>query len=103
MSKKVHTLKCLPSYFQAIWDGRKTFEVRRDDRGFEAGHTLCLREYMPYMDNGGVSRLPTYTGRVIMVKVTYVLWHDDHQGIGMGHCVMALDMANRKRSKEKKK
>ena len=32
-----HELKTLPKYFDAIVVGEKTFEVRRDDRGFQKG------------------------------------------------------------------
>jgi hypothetical protein len=32
-----HDLKCLPDYFVALENGDKTFEVRRDDRGFQKG------------------------------------------------------------------
>jgi len=31
----VHELKTMTEYFAAILDGRKTFELRKDDRGFK--------------------------------------------------------------------
>lgn len=40
-----HELKILPPYFEAVISGKKTFEIRRDDRGFQAGDTVTLREY----------------------------------------------------------
>lgn len=40
-----HYLKILPCYFEAVADGRKTFEVRFDeDRGFQAGDEVVLEE-----------------------------------------------------------
>lgn len=60
-----HDLKCLPEYFQAVRDGRKPFELRKDDRGFAVGDTLLLREYEPMT--------PGYTGEVERVRVTYCL------------------------------
>jgi len=65
----IHELKCWPEGFQAVVDGRKPFEVRKDDRGFEVGDTLHLREYDP--DVG------TYTGRETDVRVTYI-----YRGVG---------------------
>ena len=38
-----HELKILPMYFQAVWDGDKTFEVRKNDRGYKPnGVALCF-------------------------------------------------------------
>lgn len=42
-----HDLKIWPQYFEAVRDGRKTFEVRNNDRGFQAGDTVKLRNWSP--------------------------------------------------------
>ncbi len=59
-----HQLKTWPSFFDAIKNGRKTFEIRIDDRGFECGHTLNLREFNPLIGR--------FTGRSIKRKITYI-------------------------------
>lgn len=61
----IHDLKIWPCYFQAIIDGRKTFE-RRDskDRDFKVGDTLRLREW---------SKESGYSGQMVDVIVTYIL------------------------------
>lgn len=41
----IHDLKTDPAYFQRLVDGTKTFEVRKDDRGYQPGDTLVLREW----------------------------------------------------------
>ncbi|KIN37585.1 ASCH/PUA domain-containing protein [Bacillus subtilis] len=56
-----HHLKILPEYFEAVIDGRKTFEIRNDDRGFKEGDILCLNEWQG-----------EFTGRSIDVQVTYI-------------------------------
>lgn len=43
MQRTVHVLKCWAPYFDAIASGEKTFEVRRDDRGFQRGDTIVLQ------------------------------------------------------------
>lgn len=61
-----HELKCWPSFFEAILSGRKRFELRRaDDRNFQVGDTLRLREFVPESQ--------TYTGREQVVTVTYII------------------------------
>jgi hypothetical protein len=42
-----HILKVVPPYFDALLDGSKTFEVRKNDRAYQAGDTLILWEYDP--------------------------------------------------------
>lgn len=55
-------LKTLPAYFEDIYEGRKTFEVRaRDEREFFAGERLLLREWTG----------TRYSGRAFVIKVTY--------------------------------
>ena len=87
---KEHFLKTLPEFFAAVADGSKTFEVRRDDRGFEVGDTLILQEFDPSKAVLGLPREKhTYTGREIRRRVIYKL--DGGQfGIEAGFCVLGL-------------
>lgn len=75
-----HKLKLLPTYFEAVRLGNKTFEVRKDDRGFNEGDTLILQEWTP---NG-------YTEREIEVAVTYIL--RDTEYCKEGYCVMGIKL-----------
>lgn len=38
-----HILKTWPAYFDAVKRGDKSFEVRRDDRGFQKGDVVVLQ------------------------------------------------------------
>lgn len=42
---KTHILKTINPYFADLRDGRKKFEVRKNDRNFQIGDTLILEEY----------------------------------------------------------
>jgi hypothetical protein len=76
-----HELKCLPSFFQDVGEGFKTFEVRRDDRGgFSPRDTLRLREYA-----AGYG----YTGMECVVEVLGV-WKD-LPGVMPGYVVMRIE------------
>lgn len=77
-----HDIKVHPQYFNAIADGSKPFEVRKDDRGYAVGDVLRLREWDPEVYEAQFA-LPdvlrseataaAYTGRVIERTVTYTL------------------------------
>jgi len=82
----VHELKCWPPYFGALADGSKTFEVRHNDRGFQAGDSLLLREWDPR-----ATPSTAYTGRELHCQVTYVLQGGGpFVGLKAGYAVLAL-------------
>lgn len=102
----LHSLKTLPVYFAAVLRGDKTFEVRKNDRNFQTGDTLVLREYdptflpppeqtdwnRPPMAPPPAPRLPgDYTGSELQATVSYVL-HDTwgQFGIERGFVVLGL-------------
>lgn len=85
----VHNLKSWPEYFAAVADGTKTFEVRKDDRGFRVGDHLRLREWDPATDD--------YTGREVERRVTYIFRgpfmprsKDEAQFAVLGHGIVVL-------------
>ena len=49
---KVHYVKCLPEFFKLIVNGKKRFEIRYDDRKYQIGDLVILREY----ENGVYSK-----------------------------------------------
>ncbi len=89
----IHTLKIVPPFFEAIVNGSKTFELRReDDRHFEVGDWLLLREYIaPFRVQGCVVK-ERYTGRACNVQVTYVL--RDEQWLQPGVAALGIRLAN---------
>jgi len=66
----VHSLRTWPTFFEEVWQGRKTFEIRWNDRKFQVGDILMLREW---------SKEKGYSGRKLPVKVTYI---PDLQNLG---------------------
>lgn len=76
----IHELKTVPEYFQEVWDGKKDFEVRSNDRDFKLDDTLRLREYNIDTE--------TYTGRSITKKVKYIL--DNPQYVKEGYVIMGI-------------
>lgn len=81
-----HELKVLPAYFHPICEGVKTFEVRRDDRGFQRGQIIRLREW-DY--NHGVTEKSRYTGNEDFVRIEWILT-GGQMGIEPGYVVMSI-------------
>jgi hypothetical protein len=61
----IHSLKCWPEYFQAIKSGKKTFEIRYNDRNYQVGDFLELHEFDPeenrYTEEKPIMREPSKT------------------------------------------
>jgi hypothetical protein len=68
----IHNLKTWPVLFADVVSGAKTFEVRIDDRGYQVGDILCLKEYKPNLTDKGVEG-GVYTGGEINVRVMYTI------------------------------
>lgn len=79
---KVHELKVWPEYFHSLLNGTKAFEVRKNDRDFQEGDILILREYDPIVDEYCV-------GEPLKKRITYVL-NGGSFGIEKGYCVLSL-------------
>lgn len=82
----VHELKTWPVPFAAVLSGAKRAEMRRDDRGFEAGDLLVLREWDPQACDDGPSG---YTGRKIEAIITHVL-RDSQFGVVPGFVMLSI-------------
>lgn len=81
-----HELKTWPVYWEAIYDGRKTFELRKeDDRHFEVGDTLILHLYDPEKEE--------YDGYSIEAVVTYLL-RGPAFGLMEGWVIMGIKVPN---------
>lgn len=76
----IHELKILPQYYRAVLERRKTFEVRKNDRNFQVGDSVCLREYDPLFEQ--------YTGRIWYGDITYIL--DSPLYCKRGYVIMSI-------------
>jgi hypothetical protein len=61
----VHVLKSWPEFFEPVLLGVKTAELRYNDRRYEAGDVLVMREWEPSRS--------VFTGRECARRVTHVL------------------------------
>jgi hypothetical protein len=78
-----HELKLHPRYFNRVASGQKPFEIRKNDRDFQVGDTVLLKEYDPevgWPDHGSYG--------VIVARITYVSTAYQQEG----YCVFGLDI-----------
>lgn len=81
MSVQVHELKTWPGFFQSVWDGDKRAELRKDDRGFEVGDFLVLREYDPVTAE--------YSGRRFLAEISHIV-RESQFGLAPGFAMLSL-------------
>jgi hypothetical protein len=84
---KTHVVKSWPKFFGPIVAGIRVHELRRNDRNYNVGDYLELREYDP--EKG------TYTGRIGMVEITSITSKDEPcavsgEGLSGEFCILSI-------------
>ena len=75
----IHFLKIAPKYFSEVYTGRKMFEVRDNDRGFQVGDIVVLCE----------GEKGTFSKRTLPTRITYIL--DDPSYVKEGFVVFSFN------------
>ena len=83
MRSRIHELKIKSKFYWDIYQGTKTFEVRKNDREFKVGDFLALNEIN---DEG------QYTDFSTLVKVVYIL--DDEDYVKEGMVILGIERCN---------
>lgn len=77
--KQHHKIKILPIYYEYVRSGRKTFEVRKNDRNYLNADIVTLQEWDQ-----------EYTGRSATFEIGYVLNLGDFMGDKNEYVVFSL-------------
>lgn len=77
----IHELKTIQPYFNAVYNGTKTFELRKNDRDYKVGDILNLREYDDIVRE--------YRDRSISKRVNYIL-EGGQFGLQKGFVILGL-------------
>lgn len=84
-----HKLKTWPVFYDAVARGEKTFEARKDDRGFQKGDKLVLIRTRED-DVRTIEYTPTYEPKHTMEFIVGHVLHGGQFGVEPGWCVMSL-------------
>ena len=75
-----HELKILPEFYFRVADGSKTFEIRVNDRAFQCGDTVILREWDPTSQNPSTDGEKGYTlSPALEFKIGFIYNLNDHK------------------------
>lgn len=87
--RTLHELDCWEEFFDALWTGDKSFEVRREEPGapYEVGDLLELNEML--------ARGHVRSGRHIRATVRYILRDDPWGYLADDVVVLGLDIGAR--------
>lgn len=82
MSRNHHYLKTETEYYQAVENGIKTFELRKNDRDYQIGDIIHLIEIV-----GGIT-----SGRQLSPKEITYIFRDFNtiDGLKSGYCILQL-------------
>ena len=74
---RLHDIKIHEEFFAPVFDGQKTFEVRRNDKNYMPGDIVIMREWS--LEHG-------FTGRAVCKEIGYVTAFNQRPG----WCVFSL-------------
>jgi len=80
----LHELKTWSSFYAPLARGTKKFELRKNDRDFQIGDMVQLKEYDPNVDY--------YTGRYIIARINYILLTAESMGLKEGYCIFCFEI-----------
>lgn len=78
---KTHSLKTWPEPFSALLRGEKPYELRKNDRNYQVGDVLFLREWDPATES--------YTSRMVFRAVCGIT-RGGQLGLSKDYCILGL-------------
>lgn len=79
---KTHEIKIAAMYYEDVISGKKSFELRKNDRGYKQGDKLNMLEFKD----------GKHTGRIINADIVYML--EDYTGLAEGYCILGIQVTD---------
>jgi hypothetical protein len=85
---KLHELKIKKEYFQEVYFGKKTFELRKDDRDYEVGDLIKFK--VVNKDEHGKEGFCEYVDSEALYIITYILRNVPEYGLDKDFCILGI-------------
>lgn len=76
--EKIHEVKLAAMYYEDVKSGKKTFELRKNDRQYKEGDKLHMLEFKDGRN----------TGRTISADIVYMM--EEYTGLTEGYCILGI-------------
>lgn len=85
---KLHELKIKHEYLIDVSLGRKTFELRKNDRDYQVGDLIRFIDIRE--DDTSKFRIEPYVDENQLYRITYVLKDVEKYGLDKDYCILAI-------------
>lgn len=79
---KIHEIKIAAMCYEDVVSGKKSFELRKNDRGYKQGDKLIMLEFKD----------GKHTGRIVNADIVYML--EDYTGLAEGYCILGIQVTD---------
>lgn len=87
---KLHELKILHEYLIDVSIGKKTFELRKNDRDYQVGDLIRFIDIREDDSTANKNQIEPYIDENALYRITYVLKGVEQYGIDTDYCILAI-------------
>ena len=87
---KLHELKIKKNYFDDILKGKKTFEIRKNDRDFQEGDLISFKVVDENFNSINECLMSAFAYPYYVFRITYVLKNVPEYGLDKDYCILGI-------------
>lgn len=91
---KLHELKILHEYLVDIDLGKKTFELRKNDRDYQVGDLIRFIDVREDDSTANKNQIEPNIDENTLYRITYVLKDVEKYGLDRDYCILAIKRLN---------
>lgn len=91
---KLHELKILHEYLVDVDLGKKTFELRKNDRDYQVGDLIRFIDVRKDDSTANKNQIEPNIDENTLYRITYVLKDVEKYGLDKDYCILAIKKLN---------
>lgn len=91
---KLHELKILHKYLVEVDLGKKTFELRKNDRDYQVGDLIRFIDVREDDSTANKNQIEPNIDENTLYRITYVLKDVEKYGLDRDYCILAIKKLN---------